>query len=103
MENLKNEIIKNGLEMPLILAVSKITERAYLFEGNHRMIVLEELKVPWVPLKINYLFYNADTDSKYPKIPQPLHGNFPSKPSPADVGFEVRSLNPISYTSSDDE
>ena len=103
LKKLKKEIVENGLLMPLILAVSRLTERAYLFEGNHRMVILEELQVPWVPLKINYFFQNDDHDRKYNFTLRPLQGNFPVDPTPEDMGFEVQILNPLSYTSSDEE
>ena len=36
--------------------------RAYVYEGNHRMAVLLNEDVPWVPLKINYFFLKNDHD-----------------------------------------
>ena len=52
LQKLKKNIKQNGLQSPLQLAVSKKTGRAYIFEGNHRMICLEELKceLDWFPV-----------------------------------------------------
>ena len=52
LQKLKKNIKQNGLQSPLQLAVSKETGRAYIFEGNHRMICLEELKceLDWFPV-----------------------------------------------------
>ena len=65
LQDLKKSILKDGLLDPVILAVSKVSGRAYLFEGNHRMVVMKELKAEWVPVKVNYLFFNQDDDTRY--------------------------------------
>jgi len=54
IKKLENEILRDGLKEPLILAVSKISQRAYLTEGNHRIICLDNLGVHWVPLQVGY-------------------------------------------------
>ena len=56
LTDLGKRIEKEGLKQPIILAVRKITERAYVYEVNHRMAVLLNEDVPWVPLKVNYFF-----------------------------------------------
>ena len=66
---------KEGLNQPTIPAVSKITERAYVYEGNHRMAVLLNENVSWVPLKVNYFFLNDDHDKKFNFIPRLVNGN----------------------------
>ena len=53
LTDLGKRIEKEGLKQPIILAVSKITERAYIYDRNHRMAVLLNEGVPWVPLKGN--------------------------------------------------
>ena len=63
LTDLGKHIEKEGLKQPIILAVSKIKDRAYVYEGNHRMAVLLNEDVPWVPLKINYFFLQNDHDS----------------------------------------
>ena len=85
-------IEKEGLKQPIILAVSKITERAYVYEGNHRMAVLLNEDVPWVPLKVNYFFLNDDHDKKFNFIPRLVNGNWPANPKPSDLGFETRPV-----------
>jgi len=69
LERLEKQIKVEGLKEPLILAVSKLTQRAYLTEGNHRMVCLENLGVHWVPLRITTMFFNDDNSPEYPYIP----------------------------------
>ena len=79
---------------PIILAVSKKTERAYLYEGNHRFIALDELDVDWVPLQITHFFLNNDDSHDYKFVPTLVYGNFPAHPKPSDFGFETLELDP---------
>ena len=58
LKDLQNDIKANGLQQPLVLAVSKITQRAYLTEGNHQIICLDNINVHWVPLQVGYWFMN---------------------------------------------
>ena len=92
LNDLGKRIEKEGLKQPIILAVSKITERAYVYEGNHRMAVLLNEDVPWVPLKVNYFFLNDDHDKKFNFIPRLVNGNWPANPKPSDLGFETRPV-----------
>ena len=92
LTDLGKRIEKEGLKQPIILAVSKITERAYVYEGNHRMAVLLNEDVPWVPLKVNYFFLNDDHDKKFNFIPRLVNGNWPANPKPSDLGFETRPV-----------
>lgn len=91
LKRLEIDILKNGLKDPLILAVSKKTQRAYLTEGNHRIICLENLNVHWVPLKVGYWFFNDDNCPDYPFIPTVLT-EFPKNITPSLCGFEARDL-----------
>ena len=67
--DLAKRIEKEGLKQPIIHAVSKITDRAYVYEGNHRMTVLFNEDALCVPLKVNYFFLNDDHDKKINFIP----------------------------------
>ena len=40
IKDLGNDIKRNGLKNPIILAIGIKTERAYIYEGNHRMTAL---------------------------------------------------------------
>lgn len=91
LKRLENNIKKNGLSEPLVLAVSKETQRAYLTEGNHRIICLENLGVHWVPLKVGFWFLNDDKSSEYPFIPATL-STFPDEITPSLCGFETRDV-----------
>ena len=75
IERLKEDIRKNGLQQPLVLAVSK-TQRAYLCEGNHRL---------------GYWFLNDDNDHRFNFIPAELH-EFPNDITPSMCGFETRTI-----------
>ena len=92
LTDLGKRIEKEGLKQPIILAVSKITERAYIYEGNNRMAVLLNEDVPWVSLKVNYFFLHDDHDQKFSFIPRLVNGNWPANPKPLDLGFETRSV-----------
>jgi len=91
LRQLEKDIKANGLKEPLILAVSKETQRAYLAEGNHRIVCLENLGVHWVPLQVGYWFLNDEKNAKYPFIPGVLN-SFPEDITPVMCGFEVRNI-----------
>jgi len=91
LKTLENDIVKNGLKEPLILAVSKESQRAYLSEGNHRIICLESLGVHWIPLKVGYWFLNDPKSAEYPFIPAILK-DFPEDITPSICGFETKDL-----------
>ena len=64
----------------------------HIYEGNHRMAVLLNEDVPWVPQKVNYFFSNDDHDKKFNFIPRLVNGNWPANPKPSDLGFETRPV-----------
>ena len=90
LTDLEKCIEKEGLKQPIIVAVSKITERAYIYEGNHRMAIVLNEDVPWVSLKVSYFFLQDDDDQKFNFIPRLVNGNWPANPKPSDLGFETR-------------
>ena len=96
LSGLEKDIKRDGLKQPLILAVSKISERAYLYEGNHRMVVLKKCNVEWVPLKVNYLFMNDDYDRRFPFILTLMHGTWPDHPIHEQLGFITNELPTLS-------
>ena len=102
LKELKVNIQENGLKVPIHLSVSRKTGRAYVHDGNHRMSVLEDLKVEWVPVKISYVFIHKDDDKKFNFIPAAL-SSYPDYPTPSDMGFETKDLQPRHYTDTDDE
>ena len=69
LADLGKRIENEGLKQPVILDVSKMTKRAFIYKRNHQMVVLLNENVPWVPLKINYFFLNDDHDKKFNFIP----------------------------------
>ena len=92
LTDLGKRIKKEGLKQPIILAVSKITERSYVYKGNHRMAVLLNEDESWVLLKVNYFFFNDDHDKKFNLIPRLVNGNWPTVPKPSVLGFETRPV-----------
>ena len=98
--DLRKNIESNGLKYPLVIAVSKLTGRAYIHDGNHRMAVLNNLKVEWVPVKISYFYINDDYETKFHFVPK-LFEDWPDYPTPEIVGFTTLNLDPISYSSDD--
>ena len=91
LEDLQKDIQTHGLQQPLVLAVSKSTQRAYLTEGNHRIVCLDNLNIHWVPLQVGYWFMNDDKNPKYPFIPATLT-DFPKNITPAMCGFEAKDI-----------
>ena len=82
LKDLGNDIKQNGLRNPIILAISKKTERAYIYEGN----------LNWVPLMLDYLLLNDGDDTRFCPVPRTVNGNWPSNPNPSNFGFETRPI-----------
>ena len=92
LKDLGNDIKQNGSRNPIILAISKKTERAYIYEGNHRMAALLDNNVDWVPLMLDHFFLNDGDDTRLCPVPRTVNGNWPSNPNPSDFGFETRPI-----------
>ena len=92
IKDLENDIKQNDLKNPVVLAISKKTERAYIYEGNHRMAALLDNNIDWVPLMVNYFFLNDDDDTHFCFVPRTVNGNWPSNPNPSNFGFETKSI-----------
>ena len=70
MTQLWCDLIKNGLKYPLSLSISKKTGRAVIFDGNHRLTILRNKNVKWVPLKVSYFFIEDDYNDSFPLVPR---------------------------------
>ena len=70
MTQLWCDLIKNGLNDPLSLSLSKKTGRAVIFDGNHRLTILRNKNVKWVPLKVSYFFIEDDYNESFPLVPR---------------------------------
>lgn len=94
LQSLKKDILENGLHHPLELAVSRESGRCYLFEGNHRLVCLQDIEAEWVPVRIHYIFYNDKDDERYPVIPGIVldEEDWPEEPLPSLMGFETKEL-----------
>ena len=92
IKDLGNDIKQNGLKNPIILAISKKIEQAYIYEGNYRMAALLDNNVDWVPLMVNYFFLNDDNDTGFCFAPRTVNENWPSNPKPSSFGFETRPI-----------
>ena len=91
LKELSKNLKRNGLIQPLQLCVSKLTGRAYLYEGNHRMAVFRQEKVEWIPVLVHYLFQNDDNDERYHTVPIGFPSNqnqWPSEPTPEMLGLK---------------
>ena len=91
IKDLGNDI-KKGLKNPVVLAISKKTERAYIYEGNHRMAALLDNNVDWVPLMVKYFFLNSDDDILFCFVPRTVNRNWPSYPKPSNFAFDTRPI-----------
>ena len=85
-------VVNDGLEQRLILSVSKLTEGAYIYEGNHRLAILLKENIEWVAIKIHYYFLNDDSDKRFRYIPQSIHGKWPEQRTPELLGCNVMYL-----------
>ena len=92
IENHWNDIKQNGLKNPVVPAISKKTEQAYIYEGHHRMAALLDNNVDWVPWEANYFFLNDDGDTSFCFVPRTVNENWPSNPKPSNFGFETRPI-----------
>lgn len=91
MTQLWCDLLKNGLKYPLSLSVSKKTGRAVIFDGNHRLTLLRNKKVKWVPLEVLYFFIEDDYDESFPIVPHTYgEDEWPSHPTPEKVGFMIK-------------
>ena len=77
LNNLGQQIKKEGLKRPIVLAVSKLTGGAYIHNGNH----LKKENVEWVPVKISYFFINDDNDKRFQHIPGTIDNTWPEYPT----------------------
>ena len=75
IENHRNDIKQNGLKNPVVPAISKKTEQAYIYEGHHRMAALLDNNVDWVPWEANYFFLNDDGDTSFCFVPRTVNEN----------------------------
>ena len=83
MTQLWCDLIKNGLEDPLSLSISKKSGRAVIFDGNHRLTILRNKNVKWVPLKVSYFFIEDDYNESFPLVPRTYaEDEWPSQPTP---------------------
>ena len=82
LKDLGNDIKQNGLRNPIILAISKKTEQAYIYEGN----------LNWVPLMLDYFLLNDGDDTRFCPVPRTVNGNWPSNPNPSNFDFETRPI-----------
>lgn len=92
MNKLSKDLKLNGLQYPLTLSVSKLTGRAYMHDGNHRISVMKDLGVEWVPVKVIYFFINDENSVRYQIIPAGNLDSYPEYPTPEDMGFVVKNL-----------
>jgi hypothetical protein len=82
-----------GLKYPIKLSVSRESGRAYVHDGNHRMSVLKDLDIEWVPVSISYFFINRDHE-RYPLIPAGRLAKYLEYPNAREMGLETKDISP---------
>ena len=88
LKQLSDDIEENDIKEALQLAISKNSQRAYLYEGNHRLRFLRDLGVKYAPVKVTYYFLRDHDDESLNFVPKQVSA-FPSEPLPSDFGFIV--------------
>ena len=63
-----------------------------MYEGNHRLAVMRNEGVQWVPLKVQYYFLNDDQDQRFRYIRLSMHDDWPEEPTPEKMGFITKPL-----------
>lgn len=92
MSTLWNDLVRNGLRDTPSLSVSKKTGRGVIYDGNHRLTLMRNKKVKWVPLKVSYFFIEDDNDPSFPRVPKTYEeDDWPSQPTPENIGFKIKS------------
>ena len=76
---------RNGLQNSLSLSVSQKTERAVVFDGNHRLTLFLNKKVEWVP---SYFFIEDDDNESFRFVPK-LYDEA-SQSNPENIGFQIK-------------
>ena len=92
---LSKQIVKDGLLSPIWMCVNKISGRAYIQDGNHRIAACKRLKVEWVPIYMTYkgCMYVNGKEFRFPKLPKLfVDGEWPENPAPAHFGFTTREF-----------
>ena len=93
MTQLWCDLIKNGLKYQLSLSISKKTGRAVIFDGNHRLTILRNKNVKWVPLKVSYFFIEDDYNEFFPLVPRTYaEDEWPSQTTPEKIGFIIKKV-----------
>jgi hypothetical protein len=56
IEKLTEDLKKNGMKEPIILGVNKLTKRALVTDGNHRLVAAKKANMNLVPVQIERVF-----------------------------------------------
>ena len=91
MSNLWKNITTEGLKRPLSLSVSRKIGRGVIYDGNHRLTLLRNKEVEWIPVLVKYYFIEDDYNEKFPFVPRLYEeAAWPNAPAAETVGFEIR-------------
>jgi hypothetical protein len=93
-EALKADISQNGFTDPVIIEYDADRRKVHLGEGNHRVLIADELGIEWVPARV-YLSTRKTHWKEYP-VPgvEPDEFNYvPQLMKPSEIGLPVKTAS----------
>ena len=84
LATLSKDIQVNGVKQCLQITVTTKTQRAYLYEGNHRLQALKDVGIEYAPVKVIHFFLRDDADESLKFVPNKVQ-SFPDNPLPSDL------------------
>ena len=84
LATLSKDIQVNGVKQCLQITVTTKTQRAYLYEGNHRLQALIDVGIEYAPVKVIHFFLRDDADESLKFVPNKVQ-SFPDNPLPSDL------------------
>ena len=69
LQKLTRKLVDEGLHYPIMLAVSKVSGKSYVYEGNHRLAALLNTGAKWVLVFVTYYFLRDTHDPFLNYIP----------------------------------
>ena len=95
VDELTTFLIEKGYNFPpVVMRVNKISGRALIHDGNHRIAALKRLNIKWTPLCIQYDTFLPDGyEIFFPVVPKIYEsGDWPINPRANDLGFNTVSI-----------
>ena len=94
LSELTKKLATMGLETPIWVCINKISGRAYVHDGNHRIAACKRLTIEWIPVYMTYKSQYIDgKEFRFPSLPKVFSdGQWPKTPTPEVFGFKTREL-----------